>query len=112
MNLWHRFIATTDDDHECTQPGCGVIVDDAAMGDLTTPCPAPACGDEYATGGCVVMAGPHGPECSYCERPHGSTDLDQDDDLASDELDAEADAILAAAEADLPALSNFLAERL
>ena len=91
---WHRFIASTDDDNECTN--CGVIVADDALNHLTAPCPVPNCQAEDNDGRCVVVRGVKGPECAYCERRFGSED--DEDDLDLDGLDVDADALLAQAD--------------
>lgn len=93
---WHTFIATTDDDSECTI--CQVVVSEDAMRLYSTPCPAPPCGDDSNTGGCVIVPSSKGPICAYCERLQRPGD-DEDDDVLPD--DAEADALLAGADAEL-----------
>lgn len=93
---WHRFLATSDDDFECSD--CSVVVSEEAMKLYSTPCPAPACTDDSNEGGCVIVPGLHGPECSYCERRQHQLD---DDELTGVPSDAEADALLALADAEL-----------
>lgn len=92
---WHRFQTSTDDDSECVNDGCGVIVEDSAIGAYNGPCPAPPCTDPSNSGNaCVIVGGPGGPSCAYCERAQGYDDVDDDDD-SGDDLDDEVKAVLA-----------------
>lgn len=86
MTNWHRFITSSDDDLECVNGSCNVVVDERALHLLTVACPAPPCRDDNAAGGCVFVAGERGPVCAYCDAPGGSQDLDDEDDIDLDEL--------------------------
>lgn len=81
---WHRFIPSSDDDNECTNPTCGVVVSDDALDLYAMPCPAPACTDPGNSGPCVFVPGPRGPECAYCGAP-GMRDTGDDEDAEDDE---------------------------
>ena len=82
---WHRFVPSSDDDSECANPDCGLIVCDSALRQVTIDCPAPGCADDAnADGRCVMVPGAKGPECAYCDRRGCYVDDDDelDDDLA------------------------------
>lgn len=82
MSAWHHFVASSDDDSECTNADCGVVVSDDALPSYAKPCPAPPCDDATNSGACVFVPGEKGPECAYCERPgHLAIDPDDDDDV-------------------------------
>lgn len=63
---WHRFAPSSDDDQDCTRPGCGLSVTDDALPLIDHPCPAPACTDPGNPGPCVVARVADRAECSYC----------------------------------------------
>ncbi len=96
---WHRFTRTSDDDNECNNPDCAVVVSDEAMKTYSTTCPAPACTDSSNDGGCVMVPGEDGPICSYCDRIGGAADVAQG---ADDQFDDEIEALLAALDVDVP----------
>ena len=78
---WHRFVASSDDDSECANPDCGLIVCDSALRQVAIDCPAPGCADEgNSDGRCVMVPGAKGPECSYCGRSGCYVDEDDPDD--------------------------------
>lgn len=84
---WHHFTVSSDDDNECANTDCGVIVSDEALRTLNVPCPAPACEEAVNGGPCVFVPGETGPVCSYCERP-GYRDVDDEDEYDLDDEDA------------------------
>lgn len=88
LNNWHRFVASSDDDSECANADCGLIVCDSALRQVAIECPAPVCEDlANSDGRCVMAPGERGPECVYCRRSGCYVDPDDDDDLDDEEVD-------------------------
>ena len=91
---WHRWVLTSDDDTECSRPGCGVIVSDDALHLVSIGCPVPLCTAPANEGcPCIIAPGDRHPECSYCRRPavldaedDGWDDDDPDDDGGAAEI--------------------------
>ena len=85
---WHRFVASSDDDSECANPECGLIVCDSALRQIAIDCPAPTCDDDSnADGRCVMAPAAQGPGCVYCGRAGCYVEEVDDDDLDDDDLD-------------------------
>lgn len=71
---WHRFAPVSDDDHDCRQPDCGLIVSDDVLEHelVAVECPAPACGESSNDGPCVLVLAADAdgvlyPVCAYCD---------------------------------------------
>lgn len=79
-SVWHRFVASSDDDLECVNSGCGAIVDEQSLRLLSVGCPVRPCGDDGNSGSCVFVAAEIGPECAYCGAFGSHRDLDDDDE--------------------------------
>lgn len=77
---WHNFQPSSDDDSECVNPDCGVIVADDTLDAYSTPCPAPECTDSSNRGNaCVIVRATGGPRCSYCGKRQGYDDDSYDE---------------------------------
>lgn len=83
---WHAFTPSSDDDSECRNADCGVIVSDDALRSYAGPCPAVPCDNPGNDGACVFVPGERGPECAYCDRAgYRALDDEDDEDLDDDE---------------------------
>ena len=79
---WHRFVVASDDDHECSNPRCGIVASDDVIDCVQLPCPAPSCREPANLGACVFVATEDVPVCSYCCR-RANADVDEDVDIRS-----------------------------
>lgn len=72
--MWHRFSPESADESRCSDPDCGIVVDDTVLELLTTACPAGPCEDGGNVDlGCRFVPDDDGePVCAYCEAPGSS----------------------------------------